>query len=283
MDEATIKNLQSWVGRAERTEDDIAAAPLRGLWATLDREGPSPVMGENIPPLAHWLYFNTAARQSDLGPDGHPARGRFLPPVPLPRRMWAGGSLEFHRPLRVGEEAVKESRIVDLNVKQGRSGSLVFVTVRHDIKDARGLAITETQDIVYRDAPGPDAPKPAPQMAPTDPHFSRCVAPDPTLLFRYSALTFNGHRIHYDRPYATKVEGYPGLVVHGPLIATLLLDLLRDRPDASVRRFTFRAVGPLFDSESFTLCGRSDVGRDVTLWACDQAGHLAMQATARLA
>jgi 3-methylfumaryl-CoA hydratase len=284
MDESTANRLHEWIGRSQRSEDDIAAAPLRGLWATLDREGPSPVLGDDVPPLGHWLYFNAAARQSELGSDGHPPRGGFLPPVPLPRRMWAGGSLEFHRALRVGEEAVRDSRIVDLSVKQGRSGSLVFVTVRHDITDAQGLAVAETQDLVYRDAPSPGAAKPVPQAAPTDERFGRQVVPNPALLFRYSALTFNGHRIHYDRPYATEAEGYPGLVVHGPLIATLLLDLLRrHRPDAAVRRFSFRAVSPLFDSEPFTVCGRPEGAGEFTLWARNHDGHLAMQATARLA
>src|SRR2546425_10459736 len=201
MDSTNAHQLHEWIGRARHDEDDICAAPLRGLWAMLDREGPAPGLGADVPPLAHWLYFNPSARQDQLAADGHPTRGDFLPPVELPRRMWAGGSLAFHHPLQVGDESVRDSRLLDLNVKQGRSGPLVFVTVRHAITNARGLAITETQDIVYRDAPRAEAPSAAPTLAPTDEAFSREIMPDPALLFRYSALTFNGHRIHYDRPY----------------------------------------------------------------------------------
>jgi 3-methylfumaryl-CoA hydratase len=167
------------------------------------------------------------ARHSEIGPDGHPKRGGFLPPVPLPRRMWAGSRLTFVQPVRVGDALTRESRILDVSGKEGRTGHLVFVTVRHDYSLASGLAITEEHDIVYRDNPQPGQPAPKPTPAPTDSQFSREIVPDPVLLFRYSALTFNGHRIHYDRSYVTEVEGYPGLIVHGPLIATLLLDLLR--------------------------------------------------------
>ena len=284
MDSTNAHQLHEWIGRARHDEDDICAAPLRGLWAMLDREGPAPGLGADVPPLAHWLYFNPSARQDQLAADGHPTRGDFLPPVELPRRMWAGGSLAFHHPLQVGDESVRDSRLLDLNVKQGRSGPLVFVTVRHAITNARGLAITETQDIVYRDAPRAEAPSAAPALAPTDEAFSREIMPDPALLFRYSALTFNGHRIHYDRPYATEVEGYPGLIVHGPLIATLLIDLLhRHDRRATVRRFSFKALSPLFDTHPFTVCGRVDGRGEFSLWARNHEGHLAMQATALIA
>jgi 3-methylfumaryl-CoA hydratase len=195
-----------------------------------------------------------------------------------------GGRLEFHHPLRVGDEIGRVSRIADVRAKAGRSGSLVFVDVRHEIADARGTAIVEEHDIVYRDPPLPGAAAPEPRRAPDDAAFSREFAPDPVLLFRYSALTFNGHRIHYDRSYVTDVEGYPGLVVHGPLIATLLLDLLRrEMPGARVRRFEFRAVRPLFDLHRFAVCGRPDGERTVRLWARDHEGFLAMEATTHLA
>ncbi len=271
-----------WLGRAERRVDRVCAAPLAALAATLDRDDPEPVQGTEVPPLWHWIYFTPLTRQSELGPDGHARRGGFLPPVPLPRRMWAGGRLAFEHPLRVGDEIVRTSRIVDIRAKQGRSGALVFVTLRHEIARARGVAITEEHDIVYRGDARSENVRPAPQ-APADEHFAREIAPDPVLLFRYSALTFNGHRIHYDRGYVTEVEGYPGLIVHGPLIATLLLDLLRrEFPRARVRRFAFKAVSPLFDTDRFAVCGRPDGENAFMLWARNHDGALAMQASAEV-
>jgi 3-methylfumaryl-CoA hydratase len=278
-----LSTLRDWIGRTEHRTDEATAAPLAALSATLDRDDPPPMPGSDVPPLAHWLYFTPLARQSEIGPDGHAKRGGFLPPVPLPRRMWAGGRLQFDHPLRVGDEITRDSRIADVSVKEGRSGALVFVTVRHEIANARGVAITEEHDIVYRDPPQPGAPVPQPQAAPMDEAFTREIVPDPVLLFRYSALTFNGHRIHYDRSYVTEVEGYPGLIVHGPLVATLLLDLLRrERPQDRVHRFAFKAVRPIFDIHRFTVCGRPDGEGRFALWARDHQGLLAMQATAEI-
>jgi len=271
-----------WLGRSERRVDRVCAAPLAALAATLDRDDPEPAQGTEVPPLWHWLYFTPLTGQGELGPDGHARRGGFLPPVPLPRRMWAGGRLAFEHPLHVGDEIVRTSRIADIRAKQGRSGALVFVTLRHEIADARGVAITEEHDIVYRGDARPEAARPAPR-APADERFAREIAPDPVLLFRYSALTFNGHRIHYDRGYVTEVEGYPGLIVHGPLIATLLLDLLRrEYPRARVRRFAFKAVSPLFDTDRFAVCGRPDDDNAFMLWARNHEGALAMQASAEV-
>jgi 3-methylfumaryl-CoA hydratase len=279
----TLQHLRSWIGRSEQRTDTITAAPLAALAAALDRDDPAPATGTAVPPLWHWLYFLPIARQSELGPDGHPRRGGFLPPVELPRRMWAGGRLTFERPLRVGEVATRTSRIDDVTAKDARSGPLVFVTVRHTLSTPEGHAISEAHDIVYRGLPAPGSAA-TPQRAPTDETFARTVVPDDVLLFRYSALTFNGHRIHYDRRYVTEVEGYPGLVVHGPLIATLLLDLLRrERPTATVARFDFKAVSPLFDLHPFELCGRPDGERGFALWARNHEGGLAMQATAEVA
>jgi 3-methylfumaryl-CoA hydratase len=291
--------LRGWIGRTDTATDTITAAPLAGLAATLDRafDG-APATGAPVPPLAHWLYFLPRAPAHEIGADGHPRRGGFLPPVPLPRRMWAGGRLRFERPLRVGDTVRRDSTIRNVEVKHGRTGTLVFVTVQHEFVDARGVALTEEHDIVYRDQPATAvtagavaiAPGPAPaeaaaaKPAPRDEAFSRTVTPDPVLLFRYSALTFNGHRIHYDRPYVTEVEGYPGLIVHGPLIATLLLDLVaRERPAAEVRTFTFRAASPLFDSHPFGVCGRFEADGSATLWARNHRGELAMEARAGLA
>ncbi len=280
---ASPENFEAWIGRTEERHDTITAAPSAALAATLDRDDPAPTPGTPLPPLWHWLYFLPVQRQSELGPDGHPRRGGFLPPVPLPRRMWAGGRLSFAQPLRVGQVATRRSRIADIASKSARSGPLVFVAVQHEISTASGVAIGEDHDIVYRDLPAPGALAVAP-AARADEAFSREVVPDDVLLFRYSALTFNGHRIHYDRRYVTEVEGYPGLVVHGPLIATLLLDLLRrEHPDAVVRRFEFKAVSPLFDLHPFTLCGRADGERRFALWARNHEGSLAMQASAAVA
>ncbi|VTU21033.1 hypothetical protein SRS16CHR_02762 [Variovorax sp. SRS16] len=274
---------KDWVGRTEQRTDMASAASAAALAATLDREDPGLLPGSALPPLRHWLYFTPRARQSEIGDDGHEKRGGFLPPVPLPRRMWAGGSLQFDHPLRVDDEITRASRIVSIDARKGRSGELVFVKVLHRIANAEGTAVTEEHDIVYRSAPVPGAPEPAPLAAPADEAFSREIRPDPVMLFRYSALTFNGHRIHYDRDYVTRVEGYPGLVVHGPLIATLLLDLVdRERPDARVHRFKFKAVRPLFDIHPFTVCGRPDGEGRLALWARDHQGYLAMQAEAEL-
>ena len=276
-----LDRLRSWIGRSETRGDVASATPVAALSATLDRDDAPPMPGTEVPPLWHWLYFTPLTRARDLGADGHAKLGGFLPPVPLPRRMWAGGRLEFVRALRVGEALTRTSRIADVSVKHGRSGALVFVAVDHEIAGAEGVAVRERHDIVYREPPRPDAPAVAPQPAPAGAAFAREVVPDPVLLFRYSALTFNGHRIHYDRSYVTEVEGYPGLVVHGPLIATLLLDLLRrERPDARVRRFEFRALRPVFDIHRFAVCGRPEADGRFALWARDHEGMLAMQASA---
>lgn len=287
LDAAQVAHLRSWEGRSETHHDDISAAPLRGQSALLDRDDALQSVGSEVPPLWHWLYFLPQARQSHIGPDGHPLRGGFLPPVPLPRRMWAGGRFAWvtDNPLRVGDAAQKHSRIASVQHKAGRTGDLLFVEVEHAFHNARGLCLTETHNIVYRAAAEPGAPEVPPTAAQTDAPWQRDFVPDPVSLFRYSALTFNGHRIHYDRSYVTQEEGYPGLIVHGPLIATLLLDLLRrQRPDARVASFQFRAVRPTFDLHAFRLNGRPSAdGASIALWASDHEGWLTMQAQATLA
>jgi 3-methylfumaryl-CoA hydratase len=272
--------LDDWLDKTETVEDQITAFPLAALAATLQRPDPAGV----VPPLWHWMYFLPVTPFGEVGPDGHAKRGGFLPPVPLPRRMWAGGRLAFHAPLRAGEHATRTSTITHIEDKTGRSGRLVFVTVQHRYAVDGQVRIEEEHDIVYRDAPEPGGQPPRPLPAPADERWSRAVDPDPVLLFRYSALTFNSHRIHYDHPYVTQVEGYPGLVVHGPLIATLLADLLyREHPDARLRAFAFRAMRPTFGGQSFTVCGKPGDGGEVALWARDHEGFLTMQATATLA
>jgi 3-methylfumaryl-CoA hydratase len=286
IDAATLHALRQWVGRETQVQDTVTAAPLDGLAATLDHDGPPARHGDRVPPLGHWLYFLPHARQSELGPDGHPRRGGFLPPVPLPRRMWAGGSLRWQaaNPLRVGDHARRHSLIAAVDHKTGRSGELVFVQVQHRIENAHGLALTETHDIVYRSAPQPGAAVPAAQPAPQGAQWSRTVVPDDVLLFRYSALTFNGHRIHYDRRYVTQEEGYPGLVVHGPLIATLLLDLLhRHQPRAWVVEFDYKVLRPTFDPHPFSVHGRlAESGHHADLWACGPDGAPTLQGRATL-
>jgi 3-methylfumaryl-CoA hydratase len=275
--------LASWVGRSETREDTIDARPIALLSATLDRDDPAPRPGDVVPPLWHWLYFLPGYRQSEVGPDGHAQRGGFLPPVPLPRRMWAGSRIEWHRPLTIGATATRQSRIVSVTPKRGRSGDMVFVMVRHEISVADGLALIEEHDIVYRDLVSPPAQARASLDEPASPaaRWVRRIVPDDVLLFRYSALTFNSHRIHYDRRYVTDVEGYPGLVVHGPLLATLLADLWRrQRPEAALSHFEFRALRPLFDTAPFELCGRPEDDGRAALWAQGPDGAAAMRATA---
>ena len=276
-----ITHLREWIGRTETRSDQITLAPMMALSATLDREEGAPQPGDPLPAPWHWLYFLPIHRQSELAPDGHVERGGFLPPVPLPRRMWAGDRLEFHHPLYAGESITRISRILDVLLKEGRTGPLVFVSVRHEVSNAAGLALVEEHDIVYR---GPAAAPTDPPSAPSDAVWQREIRTDEVLLFRYSALTFNGHRIHYDRRYATEKEGYPGLVVHGPLIATLLLDLLRrNLPEATLKWVQFRAVSPLFDVLSFRVCGKREPdGKAIRLWAQNEGGGLAMDATAKI-
>ena len=279
-------NLSAWIGKSESVSDRLTATPYAALSATLDDAADRPPDGTPLPPLWHWLYFLPLVRQSEIGADGHAKRGAFLPPVPLPRRMWAGSQFTFHQPLRIGDTVVRTSTIDDVTEKSGRTGPLVFVKVRHDIRcnGAAESALTEFHDIVYRQAAqGNDVP-PAPVAAPAASAWERTIVPDDVLLFRYSALTFNGHRIHYDRRYVTEAEGYPGLVVHGPLIATLLLDLLRRQlPHAQVAHFVFRAVRPTFDIHHFFVCGEPAAdGKTIRLWAKDHEGWLTMDASATI-
>ena len=277
-------NLAAWVGRSETVQDTLGPTPLVALTATLDHPAAPVATGTPLPPLWHWLYFLPMHRQSEIGPDGHARRGGFLPPVPLPRRMWAGSQFEFHSPVRVGDSVARKSTIADVTAKDGRTGKLVFVKVKHELfcNGAVAPAITEFHDIVYREAKRPTDVEPPPQAAASGAAWQRTIVPDDVLLFRYSALTFNGHRIHYDRKYVTDVEGYPGLIVHGPLIATLLMDLLRGHaPDAEVATFRFKAVRPTFDLHPFRLNGQRD-GNTVKLWAQDHEGWLTMDAVATL-
>jgi 3-methylfumaryl-CoA hydratase len=280
--EIDIDNLRRWIGRTESRSESITAMPAMQLAATLDRSSDGIQDGLELPPLYHWLYFLPVCRQSELGDDGHPALGGFLPPIPLPRRMWASSTIEFLQPLTIGERATRDSEILDVQLKNGRSGSLVFVKLQHTISCSARVALREIQELVYRDQPRAGDAMPPPAPAPDAPHSHSEVKPSSVLLFRYSALTFNAHRIHFDRSYATAVEGYPSLVVHGPLVATLLVDnLIREIGAARLRRFQFRALRPLFDHEPFSICWQRQAEPDeFRLWTRDARGALCTEASA---
>ncbi|HEY5048350.1 MAG TPA: MaoC family dehydratase N-terminal domain-containing protein [Rhizomicrobium sp.] len=277
---AIALHLRQWIGRTETTEDVASAGQIAGLAALLDYEAPPWRTGE-VPPLGHWLYFLARARQSEIDADGHPRRGSFLPPITLPRRMWAGSRIVFRTAIEIGAAMTRRSTIADIKAKTGASGEMIFVTVRHEIATASGTVLTEEHDIVFRDAPR-DAQASGAAAAREETQrlceHARRVTPDPAQLFRFSALTFNAHRIHYDRDYCRNVEGYPGLLVQGPFTAMLLMDhFLRTRPDALVERFHFRARRPLYDTAPFDLCfATASDGAD--LWALDRQGQVAMVA-----
>jgi 3-methylfumaryl-CoA hydratase len=264
--------------------DRIDPWQAAALHATLDLPGEAPGVGDPLPPLWHFVQFREARPRSDLGDDGHPRLGGFIPDFGLPRQMWAGGRLEFLAPLRVGDDAVRRSTVLNTALKDGRSGRLAFVTVLHEITGPAGLAIREEQDIVYREPHDPDAPaRPAPPRAPEDPAWMSLMTADPTLLFRYSALTFNGHRIHYDLDHARTVEGYDGLVVHGPLLAQLMADLAGACAGRALTAFSFRAVSPVVHGREFAICGAPEGADAARMWVRGPGGGLAMTGEARFA
>lgn len=282
-EESSADNIdaEQWIGNAETVTDELAVTPAIAAAATLDDTESRFEQGVPLPPLWHWFYFLPRAPQSRLGSDGHPERGGFLPPIALPRRMFAGARIHFHCPLVIGSRAERRGTIRTVSEKDGRSGRLAFVTVRYDVYQNDVLCIEEEQDIVYREAGGPvPAPTPRPLPVLPDGSWSMMVTPTPTLLFRFSALTFNAHRIHYDRPYATEVEGYPGLVVHGPLTAVLLMELVRRHTSQSVRTFEFRGQAPLFDLAPFRVAATPAADGHVRLEAHGPAAETAMTATA---
>ncbi len=271
-----FNRLQEWIGKKESHTDVAAAWPVIALAATLDRDDPDPADGDDIPLCWHWLYFLEAKPASALGTDGHPKRGGFLPPVPLPRRMWAGGRIEFIRAIKVGEHLRRDSEIIAVEPKQGKSGNLVFVTVRHTVLGSGEIVAVEEHDIVYREAARP-GPAPQGKTAPATVAWQRALSADPVLLFRFSALTFNGHRIHYDLDYCRNDENYPGLVVHGPLQTLLMLDLCRRHAPRPVKKLDYRASQPVFQGERITVAGNPDNdGTKAELWTTNAAGNCAM-------
>ncbi|MGQ9613047.1 MAG: acyl-CoA dehydrogenase [Chloroflexus sp.] len=271
----------AWIGRTERVEDNICLAQAIAAAATLEPPSGAPTADSPLPPLWHWFYFLPRAPQSQLGSDGHPQRGGFIPPIPYPRRMFAGARIRFHHPLRIGQPAHREGIIRNITQKSGRSGPLAFVTVGYQIYQNEMLCIEEEQDIVYRE-PGAPVPAPTPvELPPVNDAITRTVVPDSRLLFRFSALTFNAHRIHYDRPYAQHEEGYPGLVVHGPLVAILLMELARHHTSRPIVGFSFRSQAPLFDLAPFRLLARPN-GDRIDLEAQGPDGTTALGATVEL-
>ncbi|MGY8989972.1 MAG: FAS1-like dehydratase domain-containing protein [Rhodospirillales bacterium] len=285
---ARSETFQDWLGRSEEALDTITASPLGRYNATLNRNDPAPQQNDPLRPGAHWLYFVPTTRQSELGDNGNPQVGDFLPPIDLPRRMWAGGKLTFHQPLRVGERAKKISTIASITPKEGRSGRLTFVTVQYDHLGETGLAISEDHNIVYREAAKPGAPK---TPAKTSGNASQAlgnavwrqeILPDPRLLFRFSALMFGAARIHYDHTYVTETEGYPGLIVNARMVLIMMLELCgREWPEKKMTSFTYRCLSTLFCDAPFSIEGEPSAdGQSVKLWALNDQGVLSVDATA---
>jgi len=274
------ESIESWIGRERIERDELAIAPGRGLAALLNRPVDSLDRGVPLPPGWHWLYFWPITPQSELAADGHARRGGFLPKVSLPRRMWVGGRIVFRSQLLLGDLVERRSTIIGAQEKEGKSGRLILVTVRHEISRGGEPAIEEEQDLAYREPARPDERRAGGDPPPADCQWEEVFPTDPVVLFRFSALTFNGHRIHYDHPYATGVEGYPGLVVHGPLTALLLLDAgIRHGPGSWPSRYSYRALGPVFGGEPLRLTGRLPNDDTVEVWAAAPDGRAAMSGT----
>ena len=296
-DAVDLSALRAWIGRIEMSIDQVTVPAVHRLAAMLDRDDPRPRPGEPLPVGWYSIFFPRVVRQSKIGADGHPLRGDFLPPVPLPRRMFAGRRATFLTEIRVGDELTKTATIQDVTLKTGRSGAMVFVMVRAEIHSPRGLAIVEEQDIVYRGEPDRPVtggasgtarsnqadPRPA-QSAPGEAVWSRRLTPDEVMLFRYSALSYNGHRIHYDVPYVTRVENYPGLVVNGGLTTLLICELARLHARTPLRAYTTRNVRPLFANRVMHLGGQPAAdGKSAMLWALDDSAALAVSVEAGFA
>jgi 3-methylfumaryl-CoA hydratase len=276
-----LDHLRQWIGRTTEASDIVTAHLVMGLRATLFQEIGEPKPGDAAPWTVHWCLAQPVFPMSQLSQDGHPTRGGFLPPVPLPRRMWAGGELEFLEALRIGDEAKRSSRISDVTMKTGSTGVLCFVSVEHEITTPRGTAIRERQDIVYRDisTAQPSAPAKPAAAAPSAQHSESHMA-DPVLLFRYSALTFNGHRIHYDRDYVTRVEGYPGLIFHGPLQAAFIVELAAKlHAGTAPKKFSYRGLQPLFEGSEFSV-NANETATGMELWTANSEGQPTMKGTA---
>ena len=285
MNQRSNAETNSWVGRSDERHDVITAGPIWGFYDVLDESTPEPKLGDAIPAGAHWCFFLPHVPMSEVGADGHPKRGGFMPdPIGLPRRMFAGSRLTFPDSLHIGDVVTRRQEITSVTPKSGNSGRLLFVTVREEYSTSRGTAITQENDIVYREPPPPDSqPIVASDRFPIKATWSNLIQPSPVMLFKYSAITFNGHRIHYDRSYAIDEEGYPGLVVHGPLTATFLMNLCRrEKPNSTLREFSFRAIAPLYDTGPFSTNATTvdDNPNHWTMWAANIQGGVCMKAKA---
>jgi 3-methylfumaryl-CoA hydratase len=280
-----LEKLREWVGRRESAVDEVTRPLVHRMAATLDRDDPMPKTGDVLPYIWHLVLFPRVVRHSQIGPDGHPRRGDFLPPVPLPRRLFAGRRVTFHDDLRVGDEVRRDSFIKDVKIKSGRSGTMVLLTLGTEIFSPRGMAISEEHDVIYRPDPVPGTPPAPPQPAPGNPVWKKSIVPDPVMVFRFSALCFNGHRIHYDHPYVTGTEGYPGVVVPGSLHTTLAVELARERAGKPLRykSMAWRNVRPLYAGRPITLCGEPAAsGRSLKLWVMDADDALSLTIDAEL-
>ena len=274
----TSKKLLEWTNKTTEAEDTIRLQPANFMEATLNRP-PKLKEGDNLPPLWHWVYFLEAKPESDLGRDAHPKKGDFLPPIQLPRRMWAGGRFTFYNDLVIGEKAKKITTIKKIVEKEGSAGPLCFITLEHKIYSKDEISIIEEQDLVYLQDQQGSKSLPLAQNNVEKADFSQEIYPSAILLFRYSALTFNGHRIHYDLDYAKNVEGYDGLVFHGPLTATLLLDLALKERKQPIKKYSFRGIAPLSNLDCFWIEGKSEDNAAI-LWARRKDGVVAMKAKA---
>ncbi|MEO0329084.1 MAG: MaoC family dehydratase N-terminal domain-containing protein [Pseudomonadota bacterium] len=272
---AKTVNPNDWIGKQQYRSAVIDDRSSEMIAVTMGQ--PIPQAGEPLPTCWHWAWFNDALPASELGRDGHPKKGGFMPPIPLPRRMWAGGDIEFHEPIVIGKEHQKLSTIKNIVEKDGRSGRLFIVTIEHVVSCGKMVCVRENQNLVYRDDPVPGVPKPSPPEPPGNPDDTKELCPDSVMMFRYSALTFNGHRIHYDVDYAREVEGYPGLVFHAPLTATMLCRFAQDaRPELPVRKFSYRATSPLYCGDKISLCAKDNGQSGTIVWATTPGGHQAM-------
>ncbi len=270
------ETLKAYVGRNRIERDVVAASQAQTMAALLDLDPAEFQTGAALPEYWHWIYFKPIVPQSNLGIDGHPRRGTFLPPIELPRRMWAGGRLQFLQPIGIGDEIERKTEILSVEEKDGRSGKLVVLKLRHLISNASGPCVDEQQDLVYCEIPKSDQTSRRQTTPPDDVQWKETFLPNVVILFRYSALTFNNHRIHYDYPYVTQVEGYRGLVVHGPLTALLLLEAAKRHTKKAPISYQYRAIAPLFNDEPITLAGRTkETESDV--WAIGPTGAVAMQ------
>lgn len=276
-----MENFNSWIGKKEISSDFVNSRPIEMMQALLNEEDKNLSV---LPHLYHWFYFLPTVDGQELADDGHPKKGNFLPPIPFPKRMWAGGRLHFLRPIHINQHIRRESEILKVELKHGKSGDMYFVTVKHSIYAEDKLAIVEEHDIVYREASNQVQTQASAEISTVKSDdsrnytYKRKFPIDTVSLFRYSAITFNGHRIHYDRPYATQIEGYPGLIVHGPLLATLLIHTFKkENPTKDISSFEFRAVNPVFDFNDFYICG--DIQQEKgELWIEKENGLVAMKA-----